>query len=341
MVLQGQLVPPERGDPLDLLVPLASLVVRGVSALLGQWERRANQVKKVQLALLDAMENKGLWDYLDLLGHRAHLEMMETRYNFNYFILHLNMLILLLIYVHNVLLRGRQVDQGRKAAKETKEKEVPPGHLGAKDLLDSQDHQVWMESQGSGDSKGCMALKVMKVHAVLKVQLDHQGCRECQDPLERREKVAMLDLWALQDNMVHAAPREPLEERVLRACRAQWASQEWWEKRVRMGKLAIQEMWEKLAWLEKKVRWVRRGMLAPLGLQDPPESEAYLDQMDPKETQDPLDSLVTLDPLESQVLMALMVDLELKGIMENLVNLDPKAPRESLALQDPLDEGVI
>lgn len=315
MVLQGQLVPPEREDPLDLQVPLASLVVRGVSALPGQWERRANQEKKVQLALLDAMENKGLWDYLDLLGHRAHLETMETR--------------------------GRQVDQGRKVAKETKEKEVPPGHLGAKDLLDSQDHQVWMESQGSGDSKGCMALKVMKVHAVLKGQLDHQGCRECQDPLERREKVAMLDLWALQDNMVHAAPREPLEERVLRACRAQWASQEWWEKRVRMGKLGIQEMWEKLAWLEKKVRWVRRGMLAPLGLQDLPESEAYLDQMDPKETQGPLDSLGTLDPLESQVLMALMVDLELKGIMANLVNLDPKVPLESLALQDPLDEGVI
>lgn len=33
------------------------------------------------------------------------------------------------------------------------------------------------------------------------------------------------------------------------------------------------------------MRWVRRGIPAPLGLQDPLESEAYLDRMDPKETQ--------------------------------------------------------
>lgn len=36
---------------------------------------------------------------------------------------------------------------------------------------------------------------------------------------------------------------------------------------------------------ETKVKWVRRVILAPLGLQDPQESEAHLDQMDPKDTQ--------------------------------------------------------
>lgn len=313
--MQDQLVPQEKEDLLDLQVPLVSLVVQEVLAPLGQWERRASRVRKVQLVLLGEMENKGLWDYLVLQGHLVHLERTE--------------------------IRGRQEDQGRKAAKETRERGVPQGRLEAKDLLDSQDQRVWMGSQGPGDSKECTALKEMKVLVVSKGRLDHQGCRECQDPLERRERVAMLELWALQDNMARMAPRDPLGERVLRACRAEWASQEWWEKRVRMEKQGIQEMWAKPAPLETKVKWARKVILAPLGPQDPQESEAHLDQMDPKDTQVPLDFLETRDPLESQVLMVLMVGQELKGIMANLVKLDPQEPQESLALQGHLDGGVM
>lgn len=308
-------MPQEKEDLLDLQVPLVSLVAQEVSVPLGQWERRASRVRKVQLVLLGEMENKGLWDYQVLQGRLVHQERTE--------------------------IRGRQVDQDRKAAKETRESGVPQGHLGAKDLLDSQDQRVWMESQGPGDSKECTDLKEMKVLVVSKGQLDHQGCRECQDPLERRERVAMLELWALQDNLAHMAPRDPVGERVLRACRVEWASQEWWEKRERMEKQGIQEMWVKLAPLERKVKWVRRVILAPLGLQDPQESEAHLDQMDPKDTQVPLDFLETRDPLERLVLMVLMVGRELKGIMANLAKLDPQELQESLALPGHLDGGVM
>lgn len=110
---------------------------------------------------------------------------------------------------------------------------------------------------------------------------------------------------------------------------------------MRMERQGIQEMWAKLAPLETKVKWVRRVILAPLGLQDPQESEAHLDQMDPKDTQVPLDFLETWDPLESLVLMVLMVGQELKGIMANLAKLDPQEPQESLAHQGHLDGGVI
>lgn len=109
--MQDLLVPPEKEDPLDLRVPLVSLAVREVLAPLGQWERRASRVRKVHLVLLGEMENKGLWDYRVLQGHLVHLEKTE--------------------------IRGRQVDQGRKAAKETRERGVPQGHLGVRDLLDS------------------------------------------------------------------------------------------------------------------------------------------------------------------------------------------------------------
>ncbi|TRY90262.1 hypothetical protein DNTS_005119 [Danionella cerebrum] len=162
---------------------------------------------------------------------------------------------------------------------------VLQGLLEAKDPLDSQDLQVWMESQGLGDSKECLAKKEMKVLVVLKEQLDPRVCRECQDHLGKRERVAMLDLWDLRDNLVHVALRDPLGERVLRVCLVLWASQEWWAKR------------------ERKVSWVKRGILALLAQQDLLGSEEYLDQMDLKDNRVLLDFLETLGLLESQVLM--------------------------------------
>lgn len=40
------------------------------------------RVRKVRLARLGEMENKGLWDYLVQQGHLDHLEKTEIRYSF-------------------------------------------------------------------------------------------------------------------------------------------------------------------------------------------------------------------------------------------------------------------
>lgn len=54
--------------------------------------------------------------------------------------------------------------------------------------------------------------------------LDHQACRECLDPRGRRERAAMLDHWALQDNTVPEVLWDPLAQRVLRGCLVESAS---------------------------------------------------------------------------------------------------------------------
>lgn len=80
------------------------------------------RVRKVQLALLGEMENKGLWDYLVLQGHLVHQEKMEIRYSFEYLFSSCACYAGCYLMGMSMFFRGRQEDQGRKAAKETKEK---------------------------------------------------------------------------------------------------------------------------------------------------------------------------------------------------------------------------
>lgn len=76
------------------------------------------------MVLLGEMENKGLWDYLVLQGHLVHPERTEIRYSFDYFFNSCTCLCScwLLFMGMSMFFRGRQEDQGRKAAKETRER---------------------------------------------------------------------------------------------------------------------------------------------------------------------------------------------------------------------------
>lgn len=128
---------------MDQQAQLARLVCQGVQdlrVLLVQLERKVLLEKKVPKALQGEMEYKALWASRDRLGLLAPLGKMETRV--------------------------KLVNQGKKAARVTKEKtvllvpQVFKVHLVPLELLEVMVNQV------PEVSRGCLDKKVMKVQEV-------------------------------------------------------------------------------------------------------------------------------------------------------------------------------